>query len=81
MSPSSFYTEIRIMHKTKEEKTEYELALDKALKECRYKTRTEFVQEKIRDILETSKDKDLNAMFQKGVEAEQFRMKRKELFK
>lgn len=45
------YTEIRLSHKTIEEKQEYETALDKALKKHGYKTRTEFIQEKIRELI------------------------------
>jgi len=48
------YTEIRISHKTIEEKQEYEAALDKALKKHCYKSRTEFVQEKIRELIKNS---------------------------
>ena len=47
------YTEIRISHKTIEEKQEYEIALDKALKKHGYKTRTEFIQEKIRELIKS----------------------------
>jgi len=47
------YTEIRISHKTLEEKQEYEEALDKALKKHGYKTRTEFIQEKIRELIKS----------------------------
>lgn len=49
------YTEIRISHKTKEEKQEYELRLDQALKEHGYRNRTEFVNEKVRDLLKGNK--------------------------
>jgi hypothetical protein len=52
-SMARIYTEIRISHKTLEEKQEYEEALDKALKKHGYKTRTEFIQEKIRELIKS----------------------------
>ena len=45
------YTEIRISHKTEKEKKEYERKLDEALKSFGYRNRTEFITEKIREIL------------------------------
>lgn len=42
------YTEIRISHKTKEEKQEYEKQLDEALKKEGYKNRAEFIKECVR---------------------------------
>ena len=39
------YTEIRIPHKTKEEKEEYESKLNEALKKNGYSGRTEFKRE------------------------------------
>ena len=50
MSPL-FYTEIRIIHKSKEDKKEYELKLVKALVKANYSNRTEFVKEKLRDLM------------------------------
>ena len=45
------YSEIRISHKTEEDKQEYERKLDEALKSLGYRNRTEFITEKIREIL------------------------------
>ncbi|MBY6889337.1 hypothetical protein HYH68_16215 [Clostridium botulinum] len=44
------YTEIRISHKNKEEKIEYEKKLDKSLKKKGYKSRTEWINEKYREL-------------------------------
>ena len=44
-------TEIRISHKTLEEKVEYERQLDEALKRWGYKNRTEWVNEKYRELI------------------------------
>ncbi|EKX79939.1 hypothetical protein [Clostridium botulinum] len=48
---SRIYTEIRIAHKDKEEKEEYEKKLDEALKEQGYKNRAEWLNEKYRDLI------------------------------
>lgn len=45
------YTEIRIAHKSKEEKEEYEKRLDEALKKKGYKNRTEWLNEKYRELI------------------------------
>lgn len=45
------YTEIRIAHKTKEEKQEYERKLDEALKSKGYKSRSEWINEKYRELI------------------------------
>ena len=45
------YTEIRIIHKSKEEKFEYENKLKIALLKAGYKDRTEFIREKIRGLM------------------------------
>lgn len=45
------YTEIRISHKTEEEKKEYEKKLDEALKAQGYKSRTEWLNEKYRELI------------------------------
>ena len=47
----AIYTELRIYHKTLEEKIEYEKALDEALKNKGYGNRIEFVKEKIRELV------------------------------
>jgi len=49
--PLPFYTEIRISHKCKEEKIEYESILDEVLKANGYTNRTEFVRDKIREMI------------------------------
>lgn len=49
--PKLIYTEIRISHKTQDEKKEYESKLDEALKNRGYKNRNEFFKEKIRDLI------------------------------
>lgn len=49
------YTEIRISHKTEEEKIEYERNLDEALKEKGYRSRTEWLNEKYRELVKESK--------------------------
>jgi len=46
-----FYTEIRIIHKSKEDKIDYELKLAKALLKAGYSNRTEYVKEKLRDLM------------------------------
>lgn len=43
-------TEIRISHKTEEEKIEYESKLDQKLKDSGYKNRNEFIKECIRNL-------------------------------
>lgn len=50
MSPR-FYTEIRISHKTIEEKKEYEEKLNQAIVNKGYKDKNEFVREKIRNLV------------------------------
>ena len=50
MSPRA-YTEIRISHKNEEDKQEYERKLDEALKSLGYRTRIEFITEKIRELI------------------------------
>lgn len=45
------YTEIRISHKTIEEKSEYERKLDEELKKQGYKSRTEWINEKYRELI------------------------------
>ena len=45
------YTEIRISHKSEETKAEYENKFDEALKINGYRTRTEFITEKIRELI------------------------------
>jgi len=45
------YTEIRINHKSKKDKKEFEEKLKKALVENGYKDRTEFIREKLRGLL------------------------------
>ena len=47
----AIYTEIRIYHSTVEEKEEYEKKLDEALKKNNFKTRLEFVKEKVRELI------------------------------
>ena len=47
------YTEVRISHKTEEDKQEYERKLDEALKSLGYRNRTEFISEKIRELIIT----------------------------
>ena len=49
------YTEIRISHKTIGEKQEYERKLDEALKNKGYSSRTEFIEEKIRELTNENK--------------------------
>ncbi|MBX4267165.1 hypothetical protein [Clostridium estertheticum] len=44
-------TEIRISHKTIEEKIEYEKQLDESLKRQGYKNRTEWINEKYRELI------------------------------
>ena len=48
-------TEIRINHKTKEEKIEYEIKLNEALIKAGYKSRVEFIQESIRNLMKELK--------------------------
>ena len=50
MSPS-FYTEIRIIHKNKEDKETYEIKLKESLVKAGYSNRTEYVKEKLRDLM------------------------------
>jgi len=50
-----YSTEIRIQHKTLEEKQEYESKLGKSLLKMGYSNRTEFTKEKIRDLINTAK--------------------------
>lgn len=45
------FTEIRITHKTMEEKEQYEQKFDEALKENGYSNRVEFLKEKIRELI------------------------------
>lgn len=52
------YTEIRISHKTEEEKKEYEEKLDQALKENGYSNRNEFIKEKIRGLTKNHKKRE-----------------------
>lgn len=49
-------TEIRITHKSLEDKTEYEKKLDEALKENGYSNRIEFIKEKIRELVNKNKN-------------------------
>jgi len=46
-----YYTEIRIVHKTHDDKVKYDEKVDKALEESGYRSRTEFVQEKFRNLI------------------------------
>lgn len=55
MPTKSKYTEIRILHKTVEEKKEYESKLNEALKKNGYSGRTEFIREKIRELIRDTK--------------------------
>jgi len=45
-----FYTEIRISHKTKEGKKDYEDKFNKAIINAGYKDKNEFIREKIREL-------------------------------
>lgn len=49
------HTEIRISHKTIKEKQEYERKLDEALKAQGYKSRTEWLNEKYRELIREGK--------------------------
>jgi metal-responsive CopG/Arc/MetJ family transcriptional regulator len=49
------YTELRISHKTIEEKQDYERKLDEALKAKGYKDRTEWLKEKYRELIREGK--------------------------
>lgn len=49
------YTEIRISHKTEEEKQEYERKLSEALKQAGYKSKTEWLNDKYRELLNQNK--------------------------
>ena len=49
--PKAIYTEIRIRHKSKEEKKEFEEKLDKALKEKGYSGRVEWIKELYRGLI------------------------------
>lgn len=44
------YTEIRIEHNTEEEKKQFEILLDKALKQKGYVSRIEYIREQIRKL-------------------------------
>lgn len=44
-------TTIRIEHKTQEDKKEFEKKLDEALRKRHYRSRTEWVKEKAREII------------------------------
>ena len=50
-----YVTEIRINHKTEKEKNEYELKLNTALTEAGYKSRVEFIQESVRNLIKELK--------------------------
>jgi len=52
---SKIYTEIRISHKTEEDKEEYERKLYQALKSAGYNNRNEFIKECIRNLIKGSK--------------------------
>jgi metal-responsive CopG/Arc/MetJ family transcriptional regulator len=45
------YTEFRISHKTLEDKKQYEQKLDDALKNAGYKSRSEWINEKYRELI------------------------------
>lgn len=45
------YTEFRISHKTLEDKKQYEQKLDDALKKAGYKSRSEWINEKYRELI------------------------------
>ena len=49
------YTEIRVSHKTQEEKDEYEKQLEEALKLNGYKNRSEWINEKYRELVNNKK--------------------------
>ena len=70
MSPF-FYTEIRIKHKSKEDKADYEAKLDLNLMIKGYANRVEFIREKIRELVneELSKEQilQLDKAFDDGV--------------
>lgn len=51
------YTEIRIKHNTQEDKANFEKCLDEALKEKGYSNRIEWVKEKYRELINSSKEK------------------------
>jgi len=65
MSPRLF-TEIRISHTCIEQKKAYELQLDKVLKIKGYNTRTEFIKEKIREIISNLNYEDLDKAYDQG---------------
>jgi len=50
------YTELRISHKSKEEKSEYEAKLDLNLIIKGYANRIEFIREKIRELTNAQND-------------------------
>lgn len=52
---AKIYTEIRLPHKSIEEKKEYENKLDEAIKQNGYSSRAEFVREKIRELIRNTK--------------------------
>lgn len=47
------YTEIRIAHASEEIKRDYEKILDMALKKAGYKSRTEWFNEKVRELVKS----------------------------
>ena len=51
---AKIYTEIRITHKTRESKQKYERNLDEKLRESGYKSRTEWLNEKYRELMKGS---------------------------
>ena len=55
---SKIFTEIRIFHKTKEEKVKYESSLREVLKEQGYKSRVEWFNEKYRELMQKKKVDD-----------------------
>ena len=52
---AKIYTEIRLPHKSIEEKKEYENKLDEAVKKNGYSSRVEFIREKIRELVRNTK--------------------------
>lgn len=48
---TKIYTEIRIAHKTTEDKEEYESKLDEALNQNGYRNRVEWIAEKYRELI------------------------------
>lgn len=49
------YTEFRIAHKSIEDKKEYEMKLDEALKAAGYRNRVEWINEKYRELVKSGK--------------------------